>query len=69
MNSKHSKPPPDSRQSLKALAKSSGISESTLRARMARHGDLERALHEKKASHQAAGRKGAAKSPWRFGGH
>jgi len=36
---------------------------------MARHGDLERALHEKKASHQAAGRKGAAKSPWRFGGH
>ncbi|MCB1795083.1 MAG: hypothetical protein KDJ70_11790 [Candidatus Competibacteraceae bacterium] len=52
---------------LPTLARLSGMPEATLRNRLARNGNnLARAVGDPPCSHQAAGRIGAKRSPWRY---
>jgi transposase-like protein len=50
------------------LARRYGIAPSTLRKRLDRHGDLNRAISEPPMTHSQAGRIGAKRSYWRHPG-
>jgi transposase-like protein len=56
------------RHDVAELARQYGVAPSTLRKRLNRHGDLDRALRDKPMTSSQAGRIGAARSPWRHPG-
>jgi transposase-like protein len=56
------------RPNLSELARQYGVARSTLRGRLERHGDLDRAVTEPPMTPSQAGRIGARRSTWRHPG-
>jgi transposase-like protein len=56
------------RPNLSDLARQYGVARSTLRGRLERHGDLDRAVSEPPMTPSQAGRIGARRSTWRHPG-